>query len=263
VKKIIFIVLWGIFSATQCLAGILINDGLSREYAVSLGGKVEGKITVVNTADMPMQVKFYQTDYLFSANGEVLYGEPGGMARSNAGWISIRPVQLTVPPKETASVYYTIQVPEKLDLPGTYWSMVMVEPVAGISPENDQKGEFRIQTVIRYGIQIVTDLGAGAKRQIRFLEKKLISEGEKRILQIDIENIGEGWLYPSVWVELYDRNGKSSGRFDLERARIYPGCSIRERADITKVPPGKYKALVVVENEDGYVVGGQYDLEVE
>jgi len=265
VKKVPFFILWGVFLANQCFAGILINSGLSQEYIVQPGGKVEGKITVRNTDASPLQVKIYQKDYLFFANGEAVYGEPGSTPRSNAGWISLSPTQLAVPPQEAAAVYYTIQVPEKLDLTGTYWSMVMVEPMAELGPDGNpgEKDQLRIQTIVRYGIQIVTDVGTGASRQIRFLDKKLIHERGQKILQLDIENIGESWLLASVWAEVYGKDGKSAGRFECGRARVYPGCSIRQGADLTKVPPGEYRVLVVVDNEDGYAVGAQYDLKVE
>jgi hypothetical protein len=262
-RKVVIVILWFVFSATYCFGGIVINDGLSREHNVRPGEKAEGKITLRNTADTSQEVKIYQTDYQYSANGEVAYGEPGSLARSNAGWISISPVRLTVPPKDAVSVYYTIQVPDKPDLKGTYWSMVMVEPFLERILEKDGKNQFGIQTIIRYGIQMVTDIGPVGTRQIRFLDKRLIYEKEKRMLQIDIINPGERQIYPSMSVELYDEKGGKAGRFEGEKQRIYPGCSIRHLVDLTKVSIGKYRAFVVVDNGDGYVAGAQYDMRIE
>jgi hypothetical protein len=264
-KKIPFLILWSILSSAQCFAGILINGGLSQEHTLQPGAKTEGKITVRNTGEAPVQVKIYQTDYVFSADGKSVYGAPGSMPRSNAGWISLSPGQLSVGPKEAATAYYTIQVPEKLAFPGTYWSIVMVEPVAeaGLQGSQGEKDRLRIQTVIRYGVQIVTDVGTSAVRQIRFLDKKFIYDRGQKILQLDIENTGESWLSPSVWVDIYGKDGQSKGRFEGSRMRIYPGCSIRQSIDLTKIPPGEYRVLVVVDNEDGFAVGAQYDLVVE
>lgn len=263
VKKVVFSALWSIVLATCCFAGITINEGLSREHTVRPGEKVDGKITLSNTTDTAQQVKIYQTDYWYAANGEVKYGEPGKLARSNAGWISMSPVRLTIPPRESASVSYTIQVPEKLDLTGTYWSMVMVEPFLETNPETNRRNHFGIQTIIRYGIQIVTDIGVTGKRQVHFADKKLIYENDRKFLQIDIENTGESWLRPSTWVELYDGEGKKVGRFESEKKRIYPGCSIRQYSDLTRVPKGKYKALVAVESGDDYIAAVQYDVRIE
>jgi len=262
VKKVFILFFLLLLPLTDCLAGITILEGLSREFKGSHGSKIEGKITLKNNEEVPQQVKIYQTDYLFFANGENLYGEPGSLPRSNARWLTFSPSRLTILPKEAASIYYQIQVPEKLDLAGTYWSMLMIEPFQENTPESAQKG-FGIQTVIRYGIQIVTDVGMQPDQKILFLDKKLIAENGRKIFQIDIENIGGRWLSPSVWVEVYDQEGKNTGRFESNKLRIYPNCSVRHRVDFTEIPKGQYRVLVIADNGDGFAVGAQYDLEVK
>lgn len=266
-KKVLFLFLFFFISANLCLAGVSVIGGLSREKTVKPGEKFEGIILLKNTGERPADVKVYQTDYLFYADGKNIYGEPGGIPRSNAKWISLSPVRLTVPPKETASVSYAVKVPENPDLKGTYWSVVMVEPVSETSPEStkEEKGKVKvgIQTIMRYGIQIITNFSDAGERKIRFLDKKLISQDRKRVFQFDIENIGERSLSPVVWVELYNKDGINIGRFESSRLRIYPGCSVRHKVDLTDVPKGWHKALVVADNGDEYVFGAQYDLEME
>ena len=261
-KKVFILFFLLMLCSMDCLAGITILEGLSQEYKVNHGSKIDGKITLKNNGEVPQQVKIYQTDYLFFANGEDLYGEPGSLPRSNAKWLTFSPSRLTILPKETEFIYYQIQVPEKLDLPGTYWSMLMIEPFQEKTPESAQKG-IGIQTVIRYGIQILTDAGMKPDQKILFLDKKLIAENGRKIFQIDIENIGESWLSPSVWVEVYDQEGKNTGRFESNKLRIYPGCSVRHQVDFTEIPKGQYRVLVIADNRDGFAVGAQYDLEVK
>jgi hypothetical protein len=253
--------------ADVSFAGVSVIGGLSREKNVKPGERFEGIIHLKNNGDGSCQVKIYHTDYLFYADGRNIYGEPGGISRSNANWISLSPVRLTVPPKETASVSYAVQVPDAPDLKGSYWSMVMVEAIPESSPESltEEKGKVKvgIQTIMRYGIQIITNIGGTGERRIRFLDKKLISQDGKRVFQFDIENTGERSLSPSVWVELYSKDGMNTGRFESSRLRIYPGCSVQHKVDFTDVPKGKYKALVVADNGDENVFGAQYDLEME
>ncbi len=248
-------------------AGVSLIGELTRETTLQPGEKFEGKITLENTGETSWEVTIYKTDYLFYSDGSNIYGEPGRAARSNASWLSINPTRLTIPPKEMASVYYTIQVPQQLDLIGTYWSMLMVEPTSDIDPKEieDKTGKIKlgVSTVVRYGIQIVTNIGDTGIRKIKFLDKKLISQDGKKTLQLDIENVGERWLSPTIWAELYDKDGKNIGRFGNRQMRIYPGCSARHKIDLSDVPKGKYKALVVVDNGDQYVFGAQYDLEIE
>lgn len=146
--------------------------------------------------------------------------------------------------------------------------MVMVTPLAeeicpeSLKPREGEIGRIGIRTVIRYGIQMVTHIGASGRRNIRFLERRLIKREGKRILQLDIENTGERRLSAVAWVEVFDEEGKSMGRFEGERRGIVPGGSVRQSFDLTLLPPGNYTALVIVDNLDGYVFGARYELEI-
>jgi hypothetical protein len=250
------------FAGDVCLVG-----GLSREATLAPGGKSEGRIILQNNADQPREVKVYQTDYLFYADGKNVYGEPGSIPRSNCSWITFTPRQFVIGPKETYSVYYTVQVPSDPALLGTYWSILMVEPLpeGGEAPPIAKDGEAQvgIRTVLRYGIQFVTNIGDTGTRALKFTDKQLITNGNERTLQLDIENTGERWLRPSIWAELYDANGVSIGRFDGGRLRLYPGCSGRFKIDLSQVPPGSYQALTVADNGDDYVFGAQFKLEIK
>jgi hypothetical protein len=281
-KKILFSFLILFFGADFSFAGISIMGELAQENTLQPGEKFEGTINLKNTGQTARQVNVYQTDYLFYADGTNVYGDAGATPRSNASWLSVSPSRLTILPNEIASVYYTVQVPEpkqlasvnnnmpvteNFDLIGTYWSMVMIEPVPEAEAESieDEAGKVKmgIQTRIRYGIQIITNIGDTGTRKIEFQNKKLFSQDGKTILQMDIANIGQRWLSPKVWTELYDQEGKNLGRFESDKKRIYPGCSVRHKIELTDIPPGKYQALIVADNGDDYVFGAKYDFEIK
>ncbi len=245
-------------------AGITVIGGLSRESNAQPGEEYQGTIVLGNNGTTPEEVKIFQTDYLFFADGSNRYDKPGTVPRSNAGWITFSPARMTILPKERAFVDYTVKVPAATDLTGTYWSMMIVEPIPKNHPESpSEEGKIKmgITQVIRYGIQLLTHIGDTGTRKIKISDKSLIEENGKRILQIDIENIGERWLMPSVWAELYNEKGRQMGRFEGTLSRIYPGTSVRQRIDLTGIPTGQYKTLVVVDNGDEYVFGAQYQLD--
>ncbi len=248
-------------------AGVVIVGSLTHEGEAAVGESYQGVIFVRNPLEEPAEVKIYQTDYLFFSNGTSLYGEPGKIGRSNARWISFSPHRLIVPPREKSAVEYTVKVPQDETLTGTYWSMLMVEEIPRSSPEASEpdKGEVElgIRQVMRYGIQMLTHIGDTGTRKIKFSDKKLISQDGKTILQMDIENVGERWLTPSVWVELHNQGGGEVSRLEGGQRRIYPSCSVRYRIDLTDVPKGSYKALVVADNGDEYVFGAKYDLGIQ
>ena len=144
----------------------------------------------------------------------------------------------------------------------------MVEPVEPISPETlvkseDKKITMSLRIVIKHAIQIITDLGDTGTTKIKFLDKKLVEKNGRRFLEIDIENTGERWVDPQVWVELFDQEGKAIGKFQGNKARILPGCSSRFYVDINEIPRGKYKALVVADSSGEKVFGTRLNLKIE
>jgi len=268
-KFILFLVSILLLMATQVEAKVSVVGGLSHEKNAQIDETYQGTIFISNNDSEPQEVKIYQTDYLFFSDGTNVYGEPGSsISRSNANWITFSPYRLIIPPKETATINYTINVPDDKSLMGTYWSIIMVEGIGEVHPEaltHPEEGKvlLGITQVIRYGIQIITHIEDTGSRELKFTGTKLLAkEDEGRIFQIDLENTGERWLVPFFWMELYDEQGYYIGKFEGTKMRIFPGTSIRQRIDLSSLPGGKYMALVVADNGDEYVFGAQYTMEL-
>lgn len=249
-------------------AGISIEGGLTHEKVSQPGQSYQGVITIKNQGDNAQELKIYQTDYHFNHDGATIYGDPGQNARSNARWIAFSPSRLTIPPRETAVINYTIQVPAEASLAGTYWSMLMIEGIPETAPEasqNKKPKEFSlgITQVMRYGIQMITHIGDTGTKKITFLKTTVLKEQDARILQVDVQNDGDRMVWPQLWSELYSSAGVSLGRFPGEQYRLFPMTSRRFHIDITKVPPGTYKALVVADCGDDDLFGVSYTLKLE
>lgn len=252
--------------ALSAQGGVSVVGSLARSTAVQPGASFDGVILLQNNSAEPADVRVSQVDYLFYADGSNNYGEPGTAPRSNARWLTVTPALLKLGPRETQSVRYKGTAPADSKLRGTFWSMIMVEPnsAAPITP-GDEAGKVAVglQTTIRFAVQIVTEVGRDATKSLRVLEKSLVQADGKRTLQLDIGNDGEQLLIPAMSVELFDEKGASVGRFDAGRTRIYPECSVRAKADLSSVPPGKYVAMVLLDSGDAQVMGAQYDLELQ
>ncbi len=265
------IILMGLFLCLimPCVsvAGVSVTSGLTYEKEIQAGGTYQGVIQLRNTGEEPQEVKIYQSDYLFFCDGRNIYGEPGKSPRSNADWMTFSPHRLTIPPKGTSQVNYTFKVPDDKTLAGTYWSMIMIEGISSSSPEavrqEKDKITFGISQVIRYGLQMITQIGDSGDRKLKFLKTRLLKEDKERILQLDIENIGERLLRPALWAELYDEKGKSVGKFEGGKLGVYPATSVRFRIDLSRVPKGKYKALVVADCGGDDLFGATYTLKFE
>ncbi len=245
--------------------GVVIVGTLTHEYVTAPGGTYEGSIVVQNPNDAPQEFRAYQTDYLFNADGTTLYGDPGTAPRTNARWISLTPRQAVLPPKETVTLRYAIQVPDDAGLKGTYWSIIMVEPVDPAAPESSSPAApdrvtLGIRQVLLYAVQVVTHIQDTGTRQLTFLQVRLAAQDGKRQLLVDAENTGERWLRGALWVELYNRDGTLLGRFDATQQRMYPGTSVRYTVDLAGVQAATYKALIVIDCGGDDVFGASVNL---
>ncbi len=253
--------------ASVVLAQVSVIGELSQDKDVKPGDTYSGSILVRNDTNEPQQAKIYQTDYTFQCDGTNSYGEAGTLPRSNARWIAFSPSFLTLPPQATMAVNYTVTVPKNLagkNLVGTYWSMMMVEGVQKGSaesslPAKDKKAQMGIMQTIRYGIQIATSIANTGVKKIQFLGATIVNKQDgKPALQIDVENTGDIGMRPDMYVELFNEQGVSLGKFPGVKYRVYPGTSVRQLIDVSTVKKGTYKALVVVDAGGDDIFGAQY-----
>jgi len=253
------------FSASAA-TGITVLGELTREATLEPGEQHEGRIVLSNGSDHAQEVRVYQSDYLFYADGRNVYGDPGTSPRSNARWVTFTPRQLTVAPGDTAAIYYKIQVPADKALVGTYWSMLMVEPLgpSDLGPLEAEPGKVKmgLRTVMRYGVQITTHIGNAGTRDLRFSNLRLVVDGTDRVVQVDVEDVGQAWLNPTFWVEVRNREGELVGRFEAAKTRLYPNCSTCCRFELGQLSSGAYNALIVADNEDDNVFGAQCTLDI-
>jgi len=243
-------------------AAIVVTGSLTKEFEVVSGKSYEGTIDVLNPDQTPQEVKAYQTDYSFSSDGKVVYGDPGSVPRSNTRWITLSPNQVTIPPGKTVTVHFAVDVPSDPTMKGTYWSVIMIEPVPEGSAESSRFGPptMAIQQVFRFAVQVVANVGTTGARQLKFHQVKLTDEKGKVVLDADVSNTGERWLRGSLWIELYDANGVSVGKFDGGTQRMYPGTSVRFTSELTGLKNASYKALIVVDCGGDDVFGAQINV---
>jgi hypothetical protein len=245
----LFLTLFLLLASGTTFAGDLVISGtLTHEFLVAPGAGSAGTVVVENPNDEAQEVAVTQTDYSFGAEGTTQFGVPGSVPRSNAGWIEVSPHRFLIPPHQSATVNYAIRVPVNPALAGTYWSVLMFEPVDSDSPGAPAARPplLGLNQVLRYAVQIVTQLGDTGTRQLTFEKVQLPGPGQKALV-VDARNTGERWLRGALWVELYRRDGSLAGRFEAAQQRMYPGTSVRYHVDLAGIEPGSYKAVIAVD----------------
>ncbi len=244
---------------------VRVVGSLSQERPARPGEEYTHSITLVNGGATPGQVKLYLRDYSCQSDGSNQYAEPGSTARSNATWIRLPSEVVEVPAGGRLEVPIFVAVPADAALDGTYWSMLMVEPVGDGDPLSGAAPAHgvAVRTVMRYGVQIVTEIPGSASGQLEFFAPSMLQQDGKWVFTIDARNSGQGWLRPKFQLELFDQSGALAGRFEDSRKRIYPGSSVRFRTVLGALPPGTtYHALAVADSGTQELFGVTLDLVV-
>jgi hypothetical protein len=259
-RSYLAVIALGALCAVQVQAAIAPEGDTTHVKAVRPGDAYRGVIVVRNTGAKPVDVKLYQTDYAFTADGKSDYGAPGKLPRSNAAWLRLSQAQTTIPAGERGQFEYEVSVPDDARLIGTYWSSLMVEPVGGA--ESSPQDAPKLRQVIRHAIQVITEIGETGRGELSFGNAHLLDEAGKRWFSVDMQNTGERWLRTNVWLELHDAQGRLAGRFSGRRLRTFPATSVRNRIDLSTVAPGKYLALLVADAGRNDLFGTRIELEI-
>jgi hypothetical protein len=251
-------------------AQVRVTSDLTAILEAAPGETVEGTIDLFNGADEPHEAKIYMLDYLFHADGRTNTPDPGTLPRSSASWMTLETNFVTVPPKQSYPLRYTIEVPAGADsLSGSYWTIVMVEPVQRGSAESSigtRAGEdvgVRISQRFRYGVQVVAHIGTTGDRNLEVSSAKLVREEEASSLHIAYSNTGTRAFRPAVWMEIYDSKGAQVDKVEGHSPLMYPASSTTNRLELPAgMAEGKYTALVILDGGEDALFGTQIDFEL-
>lgn len=254
--SLLLLLLFPVFS----YASVEVIGSLRQVYQVNLGEVIKGQIRIQNNEAKDQEVRVYQTDLLYNAQEQTFYDEPGAHKRSNAGWIQYSPKTVVLKSMESRTIEYEITVPKSDTLSGTYWSVIMVEGVNPINP--NQKGDLSITTVTRYAVQIVNEMNNKGNGSLKFMEPTLVKGDNKKLyLAVDLTNDGDHYISPDVSMELFDENGNSLKTIKAVKRGLYPATSARYKLDLEGIPSKKtYKAMIVAAGADNDVFGLEYTL---
>jgi hypothetical protein len=260
-KKLILFICSFFLLPLSLMASVEVIGSLKQVYNTNPGDVVKGQIKIQNNDATDQEVRIYQTDFLFNFQEQTFYDEPGAQKRSNAGWIQYSPKTVILKSKESRNVEYEITVPKGDSIIGTYWSVIMVEGVDPIDP--NQKGDLSIRTATRYAVQVVSEINNRGTGKLKFMDPTLIKaeEGKKLYLAIDLVNEGQHYIAPEVSIELYDQDGNLAKKITAPKRGLYPTTSARFKLDLEGIPSKKtYTAMIVAAGADDDVFGLEYTL---
>lgn len=251
------------------MADIHVEGALYQEKNTAPGATYRGTVAIRNSGDTPVAAKLYLTDYTFSADGTNQYSAPGTQPRSNGAWVRLAQEQVTIPAHATASVAYDVAVPASATLRGSYWSMIMIEPlspaeVAGASALRTGQVRAALTAVTRFGVQVASEIGNTGTRALRFAHPRLArSKNGTPYLAVDVRNTGERTLRPRLSLDLHDAQGAARKGAPGGAQRLYPASAAQFQMALPAVPKGTYRVLVTADAGGDDVFGSQFDLTID
>ena len=243
--------------ATPLVASITVVSNLSHSEITQIGSSYSGTIDVANAGDRNERVQLTQNDYLYTADGNNYFNNPGTDPRSNAPWVTLLQDDIIIAPGKIAKIPFTVQIPPNSSLIGTYWSIVFVQSITDslLNPDKPDDGTIGVQMNLRYGVQLISHIGETGNKMIEIGNIEKSDKDGVKSISFDSINIGERSISTAIYAQVYSNEGKYLGRYEGKRKGTLPGCSINTSIDFPTLENGKYRMQIIADGGGNNVFG--------
>lgn len=252
-----------LFTATvPSFSGISVVNDLTHLYTAVEGATYKGYVEIQNLGDGSQRVKISQKDFLCNSKGQSFYEDPVQHNRTNAHWIDLKATDILLGPKEKYFLAYEVKVPNHLELNGSYWSVVMIEPVEEVKVQT-KKNTVSVLTQVNYAVQIICNTATTGKSEVMFKATEVIHLQGRKYLLVDLEDTGESYHKIMASAEFFDsKTGAAVGLFKSQLQSLFPYTSKRFTIDISDLKAGQYKGVLLANCLDNSVFGLNLTLDI-
>jgi hypothetical protein len=240
---------------------VIVQNGLTHEYDLGINSKIQGKTLLKNNGVTPQAIKVYFKDLNSECNGQINYADAGVNAQSLFPFIKINNADYTLQPGEDYELLYEIDLSKNNNKEGTHWVLMMVEVVDPISKSSPSKG-FEIGSKIRYGIQIIANMGSKKLNDFSFKNIKINKDVDhNKTIEIAIENQNDFLVIPNLNLQIFDDKGIKIRDLTIPAKKVYPKNCQMFTFSLSGIEKGKYQAVLLADYLDENV-GVNIDLEI-
>lgn len=260
-KKGLFILTLYLLVSSYAHAGITIINGLTHVHDAHRGEVITGQIQMHNQGSKkPERVVVGLKEFHSSCDGSEMTTTTLDIDKSISKWISFNTNEKVLKSGEKFTLKYTIKVPETFSpeilAKGSFWSIVMVEG-DDIIKENVINEGLKVNSKIRYGIQVIVNLGDKDDPQIEFVDVKLDKKREDKSTRVDVllENQGVFLVRPLVSLTLYNDAGEEVKKIETKIKKVYPESCTRYVLILEDLPKQEFEGVLVADyGSDMYAV---------
>ena len=252
---VLFILLFN----TEAFATFVVSP-MEFHLSTANGETTTGSFWVRNRGTETIALKVYTGDFWIEPDGKEAFLEPGKVERSCSKWIEVAPEELELKPNESRSIRFNLTVPPAKT--GTFWSMIFIEQTNKPTIKTAQKGQqqFNILSFQRVGVRIYQEVPDSKKGEGRITQVN-VERGKKDeflIVSLKVENNGNVLLKCKGSADIKDERGETVESAKLDEFNCYPHAArIVSGAFNTRLKPGQYTALAVIDYGAEYLVAGE------
>ncbi|MGR3812148.1 hypothetical protein [Jiulongibacter sp. NS-SX5] len=243
-KKYFVILILLLLSAPLSFGSIVIKNGLTHVHSLTKGGEDTGKIIVKNESDKATKILIYKLDLIAECGQKIAYTPHEDFKYSLEDWLSMTIEEKVLEANEEFTFFYQLNAPENAEN-GSYWSMIMVE---GTDPYTElQPNGVSVNSIIRYGIQVVADLGTKEISSLMIADIQM-PETEVPSLEVQVRNEGEYSEKVRLYLEVYNNEGEQIATIKGLSRRVYPRMCSDFTLPLETLEEGSYEAVLVMDN---------------
>ena len=258
-KKIVFTLTLFIFQLS--FSNVIILNGLTHTHKSNSGGVISGVIKLKNTKDTEQRVLLYFNDLFQKCGEETLLTNEITHDNSIQKWLSTEINEYVLKGKEEYELVYTVNVPDDSSLNGSYWGVLMIEVEEPIK-EDELDYSVKLQSKVRYGIQIITDINEKTSPELDFYNVEIDRDKNEvpRSILVEAQNLGIFYVEPTIVLEVFNEDGEQKKKIEVKFKKIYPEYCKVFQLDISDLPKGKYTGVIVADyGEDMYAIDVEFE----
>jgi len=208
-------------------AGVAVSPAHLR-FNVEPGGSKTSKVTINNDTERPGSFKLSFNDFNMNGYGKSEFLKPGTGDHSLSKWINVSPSFVELKPGEKKEIVVTISVPaDDADANKAAWCVLLVEQAEErktIDPgNNSEQIAFGIIPTFAFGVFIYQNPPNVESNKVDIIDFDFFSSKTEKTLAIDVENVGDGITYCSIYVELTNLKTGASEKIAMKTFTIVPG----------------------------------------
>lgn len=236
------------FGLPCTFAGVMVLNGLTHVHNGVSGTTITGVIKMRNEGTKESRVLIYQQDLALACDKALDYKDIDSHKRSLGKWLKTSVDEKVLQPLEEYEVSYTITVPSGRIENGTYWSIIMVEVADPITEETPQG--VKIDSKVRYAIQILTDVGAFESPKLVFenVDFKKVESDSVKVIQVKLKNEGIFLARTKLNIEIFNSEGVRVKVINGLQKKVYPSYCNDFEIELKDLPKGKYDGVLVADN---------------